>query len=221
MPIAHVRVSVAADAMTTLFSAPVTLIPAQGPDTIIVLLGAASQGQAASVNNPFAQNATMGFAAGDVQNQLIALASTPGAQGLGTFNTSSSWDTNPAANMPLLLTATSDIGPIGPIASITVTAGSGGALYAIGDTGTINPDGSSNDATYAVTSVDGSGAVTGLDLTAPGTQYFNGGGNSTGDGGAQPGVGTGLTVDIVVDAPTQTGAYDFDLFYTTIAPAVF
>lgn len=93
-------------------------------------------------------------------------------------NTVCSWDgtTGPAGG-----------GGVG-FASIQ-NAGSG---YAVNDTGTLNAGGA--NATYKVTAVGGGGAVTALTITAVGTGYLAGVISTTTDGGAQPGVGTGLTI---------------------------
>ena len=95
----------------------------------------------------------------------------------------------------------------GPISQCYL--GTGGTGYAVGDTGTLNMTGASNDATYIVTSV-ASGVVTGFTLTGEGTLYpVTGDGHvepaSTATGGAQPGSGVGLTFNtVVLPAGTQT-----------------
>lgn len=70
----------------------------------------------------------------------------------------------------------------------------GGVSYAPGDTGTVTTG--SADATYIVNTVDGGGAVLTYTLTSAGTAYVTGTNISTATGGGQPGVGTGLTLDI-------------------------
>ena len=73
---------------------------------------------------------------------------------------------------------------------------SGGAGYAVGDTGTI--DGGDNNAAYVVVTV-AAGVVTEISLTDLGTGYTTGATTTT-PGGTQPGSGSGLavTVDIVI-----------------------
>lgn len=106
------------------------------------------------------------------------------------------------------------IGPSGGGAIVTSHLGSGGTGYAVNDTGTLTAGGA--NATYIVTSVSG-GVVTGYTITGAGTGYFSGL-SATATGGAQPGVGTGLTIfvdtvsgggpqqDVVTVAATVIGA---------------
>lgn len=71
--------------------------------------------------------------------------------------------------------------------------GAGGAGYAVGDTGTVA--GGSSLAQYIVTAVTG-GAVTDFLITDPGAGYAIAASAATAAAGSQPGVGTGLTLDI-------------------------
>lgn len=82
----------------------------------------------------------------------------------------------------------------GPISASVLNAG--GAAYAVGDTGTV--DTGSADATYVVDTVAPvTGAVTAYHLTSGGGAYpAPQVGVTTTPGGAQPGAGAGLTVDI-------------------------
>lgn len=74
-----------------------------------------------------------------------------------------------------------------------------GSGYAIGDTGSVG--GGAGDALYVINTVDGSGAVTGMHLTATGSNYLTAKDVPTFTGGGQPGIGTGLTIDITVNSP--------------------
>ncbi len=80
----------------------------------------------------------------------------------------------------------------GPI--VTATLGAGGLGYLANDTGTI-VDGS-DDATYRVLTVGAGGAVLTFLVTGAGTGYRVENGVATATGGAQPGVGTGFTVNV-------------------------
>ena len=80
----------------------------------------------------------------------------------------------------------------GPI--ITATLGVGGTGYVANDTGTIQQN--NNDATYKVLTIGAGGAVLTFQITGNGTQYVPANGVATATGGAQPGVGTGFTVNI-------------------------
>lgn len=80
-----------------------------------------------------------------------------------------------------------------------VNATGDGSGYAVGDTGVVaTGDG---NATYIINTVDGLGAVTGMHITAPGTNYLTANDVPTATGGAQPGSGTGLTLNISVSSP--------------------
>lgn len=95
----------------------------------------------------------------------------------------------------------------GPISQSSLSTG--GTGYAVGDTGTLQMTGASNDATYSVASVS-SGVVTGYTLTGAGTLYPVSADGTTeaatsATGGAQPGSGVGLTFNcVVLPAGTMT-----------------
>lgn len=75
------------------------------------------------------------------------------------------------------------------------TIGDQGIGYAVGDTGIILGS-SGATAAYAVASVNGAGSVLTCTITAPGTGYQLGNGQKTQTGGAQPGSGVGLTLNL-------------------------
>lgn len=102
--------------------------------------------------------------------------------------------TTPWPSTPWLHGVLSDVccAPTYPAASFGVGTG-----YVVGDTGTIN--GGSTPATYIVTAITGGGAVTAIHITFGGTGYTNDTTRATTTGGAQPGVGTGLTVTIALE----------------------
>ncbi len=80
----------------------------------------------------------------------------------------------------------------GPI--VTATLGAAGLGYLANDTGTITTG--AGDATYKVLTVGAGGAVLTFSVTGAGTRYRVANGVPTATGGAQPGVGTGFTVNI-------------------------
>lgn len=100
----------------------------------------------------------------------------------------------------------------------TSTLGSGGTGYAVGDTGTIVQSGGSG-ATYIVNTVS-SGVVATYTITSGGTGYSVQNGVATANGGAQPGAGSGFTINITalgvgidnmtLAAPLPTGAPNQD-----------
>src|SRR5665213_1437130 len=80
----------------------------------------------------------------------------------------------------------------GGISAISI--GDAGSGYAGGDTGTILGN-SGAPATYLVNSVSG-GSVSSLTISYAGTGYIAASGYGTQPGGAQPGSGTGLTINV-------------------------
>jgi hypothetical protein len=87
----------------------------------------------------------------------------------------------------------------------TSSKGSGGSGYAVNDTGTIAAPHGGTVATYKVLTVDGGGAVLTYSITAAGLQYAVANGVATATGGAQAGVGTGLTLNVLT--VTHGGGY--------------
>ena len=77
---------------------------------------------------------------------------------------------------------------------LTTSLGVGGAGYAPGDTGTVNTG--NGQATYVVNTV-AAGAVVTYTITFGGQKYAVAAGVATTDGGTQPGVGAGFTINIL------------------------
>lgn len=106
-----------------------------------------------------------------------------------------------------------DLGIWGPVSSASINVK--GVSYAVDDTGIFFAVGSGDgqvNATYKVTGVDGGGGVTSLVVTDPGVCYATATAVDTSGDGAQPGSGTGLTVDITVDT-SATGTAQVDITY--------
>lgn len=98
------------------------------------------------------------------------------------------------ANQAFNLKANAALPVTGAIVTAQVTPSTGaGTGYAVNDTGTTGPGG----ATYRVTTIGASGAVTGLAVVLGGTGYSVAAGVTTAAAGAQAGIGTGLTVDVL------------------------
>jgi len=113
-----------------------------------------------------------------------------GTIGMQFFSNSVSSAGGPSLNINLFGT---------PGAILTAALDSGGSGYHVGDVLSIAGGGGiGGDAT--VTAVDGSGAVTGLSLTASGSGYANTAGASTTDT-VTSATGAGATVDVTVDPP--------------------
>jgi hypothetical protein len=182
----------------TLFSAPVTVIPAPGAGKIIALISAAFAFHFGSVqyNPATADILNLFFANLDGIGELDGIASLVSApqSGFGALpgHTQGINVILPGSdNRALVLQSAADLNA-GPIVSSTL--GAAGLGYAVGDTGTITNG--ANDATYLVTTVGAGGAVTGYSISGNGSACVVANGNATVDGGAQPGVGVGLTINI-------------------------
>jgi hypothetical protein len=183
---------------------PVNLIPAPGAGKIIVVFGAMmvySFGAHAYVtsgadeldlffNNPQQDEVTQPFMSllTGPNSRYLYLGGNAGGPGLPAD------DVNTAVAVGNFATGFA----FGPI--VTATLGAGGLGYAANDTGTITNG--ANDATYKVLTVGAGGAVLTFQITGAGTACTVANGNATVDGGAQPGVGVGFTVNITA---VQTG----------------
>lgn len=218
-----------AAAITTLFSAPVTVVPAPGAGLGVVLLGGSAQyvpGATGSFSNnglPALYYADASSAAHqastDVAN-LAALSAFPPTNQIGlltpgVLNVLGNFTPNAVpflaadiANKPLVFASSgADLDPISGATAGTVNAG--GAAYVAGDTGTFSQDFYGGGATYVITTV-AAGAVTGFTITAPGTGYSTVADVVTStNGGAQPGIGVGFKANI-----TAIGAVLADLYVT-------
>jgi hypothetical protein len=113
-------------------------------------------------------------------------------------------------NLTLTLDAAVDGAPL-----VAILVFDGGSGYAVSDTGTI--DGGDSGATYEVLTVDMSGAVLTISLTAGGVGYPTASVVTTATGGGQPGVGTGLTLD-TTSAETAGGMIRTTVFYRKFIP---
>ena len=74
-----------------------------------------------------------------------------------------------------------------------------GSGYAVGDTGAVGTG--DVNAFYIINTIGPGGSVTGMHLTTAGTNYLTLKNVPTFPGGVQPGVGSGLTIDITVSSP--------------------
>lgn len=203
-------VHLATAALKTLFSAPTPIVVAPGTghallvDEVVAeyvpgvgtLASAGQVGIFAGIGNPvlgtLLDGAIAHFTAmGGFQPALHEVVH---GAGLGVGNATPVVASSLVDNAPLVVGGnTGDPQQVGPITALTITAA--GTNYAVNDTGTIAADQYGGGATYRVTSVAAiTGAVTGLAITAGGDGYGVGTTDATATGGAQPGVGTNLTV---------------------------
>jgi hypothetical protein len=118
--------------------------------------------------------------------QITSVDGNGGITGLIITNQSGGTGNVVSSNVPIL--GGPPAGGIGAFTSVALGTG-----YAINDTGTIN--GGSTPAPYTVTSVGAGGSVTGLTVGL-GAGYSVASNVATTRGGAQPGVGTGLQINI-------------------------
>lgn len=134
-----------------------------------------------------------------VEDKTLILPTSTGLAGQTITNLDS-------VNKPLTISFSTAITGA-PIISVAINAAGSG--YAVGDTGTI--DGGDGLATYEVLTV-ATGAVTSVDLTLGGAGYTDTTAATTATGGAQPGTGTGLTLD-VTSAETTSGTLRITAYY--------
>ena len=113
---------------------------------------------------------------------------------------------NVSANSGVYVTTASDLGIYGPIDSLTPNGS--GSNFAVGDVIRVD-DGA--DARATVTAVNGSGGVTGVLLTDPGSSYNTGSHSAS----AETGIGTGLGVNVTVNTPA-TGTLRVYLYYSIL-----
>lgn len=99
-----------------------------------------------------------------------------------------------------------DVATAGPIVTTTIAAA--GLDYVVNDTGTIDGPIYGAAGTYIVTGVGALGVVTGLTVTGAGTGFtLAGSPYATSTGGAQPGIGAGLTVNVTAISPDDGAMY--------------
>jgi hypothetical protein len=197
---------------------PVVLVPAPGAGKLIVGLLAAlvySFGTVAYSTATDSLDITYANANGDdVFNQIVGLMTMGQSAASAAAPLSFSLiDILPGDDNSGLQIQT--FGPgfhFGPI--VTATLGAGGFGYAANDTGTITTG--NGDATYKVLTVGAGGAVLTFQVTAAGTGCTVGNGVATATGGAQPGVGTGFTVNITA-VQTGNGTLKVVTYYQIIA----
>lgn len=190
--------------IVTLNSVPVNILPSPGAGKLLVAIeviyvfkfGTVPFNPAASESivieySPSTDGFTQGGLSGLVNQATSGFASQPGySNGVNSILPGDD-------DSGVVLTAVSDYTD-GPI--LTATLGAGGLGYLANDTGTITNG--ANDATYKVLTVGAGGAVLTFQITGAGTVCSVANGNATVDGGAQPGVGVGFTVNITA---VQTG----------------
>lgn len=204
-------VTLAASQVRTLSSAPVEIVAAPGAGKLALPLIVSSKYTFVSV--PYGANADAELLLGAdfFEGILLAHLSDADDYAVATLGNASARGATTFANRPLVLASNNDPGDTGAIA--TSTLGTGGSGYAIGDTGTV--DAGSENATYAVTAVDGEGAVTAYTLTASGTAYAVA--DSVGTAVVTGGGDGALTINIAEITPGD-GTLQVDVVYLIVDP---
>ena len=201
----------------TLFSSPVTVVPAPGAGFIAVPFRAITVYTFGTVafGNTGTDVLSM-FYAGDTTADLIGGLSPGILAAASRIATAADTSIGPITETLGVNKAVTIMNPnadynAGTI--VTTTLGAAGSGYAVNDTGTITTFDA--DATYIVNSITAGGHVATFTITNPGTNYLVSNGNATAPGGAQPGVGTGFTVNIT--AVTQgDGTLKVVTYYTVV-----
>lgn len=117
-----------------------------------------------------------------------------------------------ASENAALVAACRTANPVGICGIATASVNAGGTGYAANDTGTVDVDVYGGGATYHVTAVN-TGAVTAFTITAPGDGYSPlDNPMATTPGGAQPGSGSGFTMDVLTSV-TPTSTLDVTVIY--------
>jgi len=190
--------------IATLNSKPVVIVPSPGTTKIIVVLGIVCIYNYGTVTYYTAAPGVLtpqyaGSSNDQVAGTASALLLTSLTSGIDYLAGSCEAHGSLAADadQAIQLLAGSDY-PASAILTAGITAQ--GLGYALHDTGTVTTGNA--DATYEVTGVGALGIVTSFKITYAGTGYVAGAGQATADGGAQPGVGMGLTINVTA---LQTG----------------
>lgn len=214
---------VTAAQLSTLFSAPVTLVAAPGANTAIAVLGI--EYETVAGNSVWAMNNAGLYYAGNVAASMAI------NDGLGNMNlfgsTSLTSEVQRAAFASPLTTDTAKVADKAVIVAertandvrsstiVTTTLANGGAGYVIGDTGTIDTPTVGPVAAYVVDTVGALGIVLTYHVVAGAGLYDTANNpHTTTAAGAQPGVGTGLTLNITAIA-VATGDLYVTAFYQT------
>lgn len=212
-------------AISTMFSAPVTIIAAPGANKLANVVSIEYE-SVAGTSIWTMTSAGLFFAGHIVTNDDI----NRGISLLDLFNnmaldsqvvtgegTSALTILTASAANKAVVVAMSDADPLRGAPIVTAVLNSGGTGYVIGDTGTIMTQSLTGGATYVVDTVAAiTGAVLTFHLTAAGTGY-NTANNDVGTtpGGAQPGIGSGFNVNITAISPA-TGDLYVTVYYTII-----
>lgn len=226
-PVSVATAHLNAAALAALFTAPTQIVAAPGANKALAVIGGYYEYvPGAAGTSHYDGDLKIGYLSGgvffglttaagastiDLLPQTTAVAPvvlvTPTGAGITKAN---------AVNKPLAVGDPDSGGLlVGPI--VTATIGAAGNGYVSGDTGILDNDPftGANDATYIVNTVSAGGHVTGFTITGAGTGYETANNpQTTAVGGAQPGIGTGFTVNVTAVGPVGGDLYVTCLYET-------
>jgi hypothetical protein len=198
--VSKAQVKLTSSQLKNLASTPIQLVAAPGANKLLHIVNAAFAYLRGTVGYTDAPN---GYQLDVQYDDNIGLGFSVGVINMLTdgYTSSSSYyrAINASPNNPLATLVNRALRlaipfPSGALATIDLAGGSGGTGYAVGDTGTLSNGSAGGTVTYTVTSVDGSGAVTGLTIVPGGSGYVIGTQSNGVNAGSQPGSGSGLYV---------------------------
>jgi len=199
LPVLFKRTSVSSAQLQNLLGAPVLLVGAPGAGKLLVFFGALMAYKFGTVAYDAPGDVLEVIYGSNINPQLTPNASVTGliasaasAAAFASASYASIFGILPGSDNTALNLYGQDYN-VGPIA--TTSLGAGGLGYAVNDTGVLT-DGDGT-AAYKVLTVGAGGAVLTYQITNTGHLYPVENGAATATGGAQPGVGTGLTINIL------------------------
>lgn len=202
-------VTLSSDDIGHLASAPIEMVPAQGPGTVIVVERAAVQNVPGAVSFGSDDTVHLGYDGGDELSGDLDIAGDDSLFVARVFQFDDPSDTADVEDAAIVLFSSGDLADFGPIA--TTALNDGGLGYEVGDTFIIAADG--NEATGEVTSVS-VGVVVTYTITDPGNAYAVEDGVGT---TATSGIGEGLLIDILtVDANPGDGTAVVTVWYSVL-----
>lgn len=196
------KLTIDADAVRALHETFPVIVPAPGPGLMIWPVSALLEGVRGTVGAFIEGGDGVMLWFGDPQGPTnkfglalptVLLSQQSNDVALTPTNSSTPISSNQAENAPLVLGSLDPIFDAAPLVAVTPL---GGAGYVVGDTGDILNVNGSNP--YTVLSVDGGGAplTISIDPIEEGSVFVAADIQNTETGGEQPGVGTGLQIQV-------------------------
>jgi hypothetical protein len=200
-------VTLSSDDIGHLASAPIEMVPAQGPGTVIVVERAAFQNVPGAVSFGDHVITTLGYDGGDNLDANVDIARDDSTFVAVLMPFDGRPDTADVEDAAIVLLSDVDLADSGPIA--TTALNDGGLGYEVGDTFIIGDHGATGEvASVAV------GVVVTYTITDPGNGYAVEDGVTT---SATSGIGEGLLIDILtVDANPGDGTAVVTVWYSVL-----